>query len=305
MPVTLIDTTLFLLLSLPAGPFLISCGNDNIFWTVNTERGYAVEGTRNIQNASLFFIIPIDDGHPYEFNIAHYGDNHQFLRRSSTLVSTSKNVIEPVARYVDASAGVRGRNSGPLHLKFHLHESSSRLTLHSRVIKKSAPIDTAAWVSGREVFFINCARRRLKRDGYICMKQVRRHGQPEFITACVPSTRCHDDRNTFMIFRLLSPSYRENQTLKREEADQFISEQLDEYEPGPLSGESRNVHFAEPTSVVGDTVQLLNPSPPGKRCLDTSEGTIAPAEEPIALPELSKSPISDPTQITLTTDTDF
>ncbi len=285
-----------------AGPFLICCGNDNIFWSVNVDTGYAVEGTRNIRNASLFYIIPNDEGsNPYEFTIAYFGDNRKVLRRSGTLSPVSKHSIEPVARYLDASISPFGTNSGPLHLKFHLRESHSRLTLHSRLVRKSPPIDTAAWTTGREMFFINCARRRMKKDGYICMKAVHRQGQPPFVTACVPSTAAHNDRNTFMLFRLLPPSHRENQPLLVEETDvNEVDKQLDEYE-GKQGLEMRTSR----TPPLGDMVRLLEPSPPGKRRLDTSGGTIPPAGEAVALPELSTHPVSDPTEVTLTTDTNL
>lgn len=279
-----------------AGPFLISCGND-IFWTVDTDRDYAVEGTRNVRNASFFYIIPNDDGaNPYEFTIAYYGDNRKILRHgSSTLTPTSKQVIEPVARYLDTYVRPFGTNPGPLHLKNHLRESRSRLTLHSRIVRKCPPIDTATWVQGTDMYFINCARRRIKKDGYICMKLRQRHGQAEFLTGCVSSTSEHDDRTTFMLFRLLPPSYRDNQTANVNDTDQ-LDEELDAYEDkrGGL-GMKDKLRAVVP----GAAVRLLEPSPPTKRRLDTSGGTAPPA---IALPELTTS---DPTGATSIIDTNL
>ena len=184
-----------------------------MFLTVNTDT-YTVAATEDVGNASLFYIFPNEDGkHPYEFVLAFYGDGQTALKRkTSTLTPVLDKSIDPLPRYLSAPVNVLGHNPGPLHLHLTAYESNARLTLHSRLVKKYTPIDTSNWVLGREAFFINCARRRLKRDGYVCVKQRQRGRQRQLITACVSSKRHHDDRTTWMLFRLLHPSVRNEST---------------------------------------------------------------------------------------------
>ena len=132
-----------------AGPYLIACNNDRIFWTVNPDNVYAVEATRDIKQASAFFVFPNEDGgHPYEFVIGYYGDSRKVLKRkASTLASTPWPEMDPTPRYLHAPVGVLGNNFGPLHLKNHVLESQSRLTLHNRLLKHYNPELQNLWIS--------------------------------------------------------------------------------------------------------------------------------------------------------------
>jgi len=145
------------------GPYLIACCDDKIFWSVNEDDNFAVEATQKVENASLFYVIPKDDGvHPYDFIIGYYGDK-QLTRMPSTLSLHDKQV-ESVPRYLNAPVNLAGENPGPLHLQFAVQEKHIRLTLHSRLVKKYSPVDTRAWVSGRDLCFINCSHRKWKRE---------------------------------------------------------------------------------------------------------------------------------------------
>ena len=72
--------------------------------------------------------------------------------------------------------------------------------------------DLTGWTLSRDVFFINCSRRKFQRDGYLCVKAAQR-GRHRihsdfFHTACVPSLKEHNDVDKFMLFRLLPSSVR-------------------------------------------------------------------------------------------------
>ena len=294
--------TLVLLFS-PAGPFLISFHNDTMFWSVNSDRDYAVEATRNIRNASLFYVIPSDDGeNPYEFVLGYLGDNRSLLKRAtSTLTPSSKAQVQGLHRYLNARVSVSGGNPGPLHLQHHITESDSRLTLQNRLMKKSKPVDTTAWVQGRETFFINCARRRLKRDGYICVKAIQTRGQVELITACVPSTSFHNDRNTWMLFRLLPGSYRDNPgALKSDETDigEKLTEELDKYSQATANNKPDPAKYGLPyLPRPGDIAAKLH--------IDTSSVKFPPVGAEVQLPELSGHSPSNPTEVRFSKDTAF
>lgn len=192
------------------GPFLISADSDRLFWRVNIDNGYAIEGTRDVKRASPFYILGTEDSHPYDFVIAYRGEDFDRERKKSrqTLTATGRPTLEPVGRYLLTPVNVFGRNSGPLRLHYHAEESHSRLTLHGRLTKGGGAVDLTDWVDGKDVFFINCAQRTMRRDGYICMKAQGRRQNPHYTTACVARKSDHNDRDTWMLFRLVPPSYR-------------------------------------------------------------------------------------------------
>lgn len=202
-----------------AGPYLIACGaKSNIFWQVNKDEEhyvYSVGATTDPRAASCFYIIPNDDGvHPYEFRIGWTGDKHGHLKRTpSALRPDTPGHLEPLFRYLDARVSITGNNSGPLYLKSELYNTHSRLTLHNRVIgDNKAPTDTRVWSYGNEEFFINCARRKFKKDGFIAVKRISvrtsaRRVEERYVTMCLPSEKYHDEQNVWMLFRLFPPEF--------------------------------------------------------------------------------------------------
>ena len=65
-------------------------------------------------------------------------------------------------------------------------------------------VDLTTWTLSRDVFFINCSRRKFRRDGYLCVKEGLESGS--LSVSCVPSLKEHNDLDTFMLFRLLPSS---------------------------------------------------------------------------------------------------
>ena len=255
-----------------------------------------MEATRDIKQASAFYVFPNEDGgHSYEFIIGYYGDSRKVLKRkASTLTSTPWPKMDPIPRYLHAPVGVLGNNFGPLHLKNHVLESQSRLTLHNRLLKHYTPVDIAPWVDGRDVFFINCARRRAKRDGYICVKLVtsRGGGRPELTTACVPAKRFHNERDTWMLFRLLPVSLRDKPAVpagdhNEPDVQSDVDVELERYgaldhTPKPQGKSSgAAVHFESGS----ETTKLL-PSTGGKQLDKTAEPIPFPGAS-VELPELA------------------
>ena len=293
------------LLSSIAGPFLVACGGKRqLYWSVDNS-DHTVHATPNIKNASLFFVIPNDEGkHPHEFHIHYMGDNRKLLtRRVSSLTPLSQPAVEMIPCYLSASVSAFGTNSGPLQLKYHV-VGKSRLILESRM-GAGGPVSPSTWVSGHEVFFINCTRRRLKRDGYICVKRQGRHNEDRWITACVPSTRLHNEEDIFMLFRLLPASYREQQNsataapLTEDPLPQLtdyereLDEQLERHEKGSAPEEFRAPREKSVKSrLPEDAERLATKSGPLSRVrFDTSGGRMP---ENVPLPDLGSHPMSDP-----------
>ena len=169
---------------------------------------YSLSATTDLKQASLFYILPDDDGkHVYEFRVGWKITNsrEKLLKRTKSILHPDKvSDLEPLCRYLDAKVNIAGRNPGPLELKSGVQNSHCRLTLHNCLIGgNKAPIDIKVWASGKEEFFINCARRRFKVDGYIAVKRAMERGEERYTTVCVPKETCHNEYDTWMLFRLL------------------------------------------------------------------------------------------------------
>ena len=117
--------------------------------------------------------------------------------------------LQPTSRYLDSIINICGENPGPLQLRYGVNEIHSRMHLISRTVEHFAPFGISSWIDGEEIFYIQCARRRLKKNGYICVKQIDFEGTKKYITACISNLREHNDKSIFMLFRLLPASIRE------------------------------------------------------------------------------------------------
>ena len=185
------------------------CVGERALYLSVDNTNYTILATTDISNASPFFIFPTDEGnHPFEFHIAYKNNNQRLQkRRDSSHTSKPEQATEQIPRYLSVPLTICGVNKGPLQLK-HLIMEEGRLVLQTRIGKDKGPVNLHDWLNGKEVFFIKCARRKFKRDGYICVKQQRRGGEDEWITACVPFKFLHDEREFFMLFQLLPASYK-------------------------------------------------------------------------------------------------
>ena len=187
-----------------------------MFLTVDATT-HSVRATEEVENASIFYIYPDEEGnHPYEFIIGYFGDGLSALKRTaSTLTPVQNETVRPLPRFMSAPVNTLGYNGGPLQLHFTASHSSSRLTLHSRLVKQYVPTDISNWVNGKEAFFLNCARRFLKRDGFVCVRRQQRGNHRSLTTACVPAKSFHNETSTWMLFRLHHPSIRERSRVVR------------------------------------------------------------------------------------------
>ena len=194
-----------------AGPFLVVSGDNDIYLKINERNGYSMEGTRQATQASLFYVIPTDNGeHPYEFLIGWVGDSRRQLQRNSSTFSQKRGSHRTkMMKYLDAHVNILGRNSGPLQMRNDMVEANARFSLRTRLYRyKSNPVDLREWVSGKDRFFVHCSRRgKLRIDGYLAVKRAPRGGdvESEYTSVCVSSIKHHNEVDTFMLFSLISP----------------------------------------------------------------------------------------------------
>ena len=78
------------------GPFIIACDNDRLYLTVNQEKDYSVEATRDIKQASKFYIIPSDSSRPYEFLIAYYDEHKPGLVEKRNTLTNLADLVRSV-----------------------------------------------------------------------------------------------------------------------------------------------------------------------------------------------------------------
>ena len=183
-----------------------------MFWCVNVNDGFTIEATEDITKASPFYVLPHEDGfdHVNEFMIT-YVHNQPSSGHGIAYDKKYGNYItlQPTSRYLDSIINICGENPGPLQLRYGVNEIHSRMHLISRTVEHFAPFAISSWTNSEEIFYIQCARRRLKKNGYICVKQIDSEGTKKYITACISNLREHNDKSIFMLFRLLPASIRE------------------------------------------------------------------------------------------------
>ena len=229
------------------GPFIISCHNETIFLKVTPD--FQVVATSKVEDSSDFYITYSEDGHSaFEFSITYLAPS-----------SLTRREIKPISRYLYAPVDARGRNSGPLTLQLNAESKHTRMTLYSRRVKNSGPVDTKDWLTSRNIFFINCKQRFFRSDSYICVKSAPQNSAEEYTTCCVPTTKMHDEtKQHYMLFRLIRASKREPQEEAKRKAEledsplgirrKSLAEKIEQH--------SSYIRRDSPLSVVNAGVQL-------------------------------------------------
>ena len=208
----------------------------------------AVHGTTLIKDSSLFYVLETDSGrHPQEFYIGYVGDDMAALEQPRGPANPASKIkdLAPTPKYVMAELSTLGSSAGPLRVSAGAYRNHARFTLHSSVIRywrvMRSSVDMDRWAEGGG-YFINCARRRFKPDGYIAMtKREQQAGQsgnvmeleerngeqtiPTHSTKCVTSADSHNESNgPWMVFRLLPGEHKELKEDKKVEEDKKLEE---------------------------------------------------------------------------------
>lgn len=174
-----------------------------------------VVAVKTPEQASEFYIVPTyDSKHPHEFAIAYYSQQ--------TYVD-----VNTVPRYLNAPTDIHGRNDGPLRMEFGITEHNCRLTLDNRLPTDYEQGDITPWIMGQDAFYLKCARRVFRRNGYMCVKRLKT--KKEHTTACVKTNKEHDEGSgTYMVFRLIRPKQ-----LKGGKVKDSDGRKVGPIEPGP------------------------------------------------------------------------
>ena len=186
------------------GPFFITCNRERIFLMVDKKSG-VVKASRNIKEASKFFIVRSDEG-----------DNHfSIVYEAPSILSDAKKIQfdkvvgkhkphVPMYLCVPVNWHGRTRPTKSVRMQMNGKASQSRMALHSRRSKHFQPAKITEWINEKEIFYVNCKERmkgHVKKSSYLCVKKV----DSEYTVQCEPSIKRHNDKDTFMLFRLLKP----------------------------------------------------------------------------------------------------
>ena len=172
-----------------------------LYWTVDPF-SYCVTAVSNKINASKFYVKASNSAkHPDEFYICYFDVDLSEHRKINTndQFDETKEYVEPIPCYLQTPIDMFGHNPGPLRLGYHIKSRNTRLVLVNAVRShRQPPVSLSVWMSGREMCFIKCARRR-QRKGYIAVtkNQLGTH----YHTCCVHS-KCNETQPTsFMLFQ--------------------------------------------------------------------------------------------------------
>ena len=109
---------------------------------------------------SNFYLKPCSnsDKHPNEFLLCYYNTPDE-----TKTVDIEHYLVEPIPYYLQTPVNILGTNDGPLQFRVYNREKDCRLVLQSSLVKRRQPhVSLSAWMSGKEMCFIKCARRRSK-----------------------------------------------------------------------------------------------------------------------------------------------
>ena len=186
------------------GPFYISCDEDRLYLSVNKAKDFEVEATYDLNKATQFFIVRCDEGDNH-FHIVYeppmsfdyHGSRTKFIQKIG-----DPDLRPVIPRYLCAEVNWQGKSKHrrPLRMSHDGQSTNSRLAIHCRKNSFHHPHDLTEWVNEKEIFFINCQERSVTApvSSYLCAYATGR-------TGCKPTFHSHDEKNKFMLFRLLSP----------------------------------------------------------------------------------------------------
>ncbi len=203
-----------------AGPFLIECGDEQMYWKIDLDR-HNVTITTDVKEASAFHIILCDDtDEAFDFFIGWRGETQDDCIKEDKTVS--KADCKKMMRFLEVKTSFFGKNPGPLKMKSQLEDKDSRLVLYNQMGSGyfEVPADITNWINGKGAFFISNAHQK----GFLCIS--RRAREDRYVCRCVNSRKEHNEENNWMLFRLHSAKHHirsTNKSLKPNSLEHFES----------------------------------------------------------------------------------
>ena len=213
----------------------MECGDEGMYWKVDADHTLTI--TRNFKQASVFHVIPCDDTDDEDdFNLGWKGETLQSVIDEECSLSQDKTC--KIMRYLEVKTFFFEHHPGPLKFKSTLTNKDARLCLYDQIVggyfgglfASPAP-DIEPWTEKNQVFFISSANRK----SFIAVERSRNTEQadPEnedaykYTTRCVGSQIFHNEKDAWMLFRLLPTEEQTEKTSMAEKSKKRLCDQLD------------------------------------------------------------------------------
>ena len=172
-----------------------------MYWKIDsTDTDHILTITTDIRQAAVLSIIPSDEtDENFDFSIGWQSESLQ-----DVIDADSKEEPEypKMMRYLEVKTYFFfGHYGGPLRMKSELTAKDSRLCLYKQRMDDYAdtPTDTNQWLGKKSVVFISSATRR----SFIAVSRTTTDKEDVYTTKCMSSQKFHDEKNVWMLFRLL------------------------------------------------------------------------------------------------------
>lgn len=189
----------------PIGQYLIQCGDHEMYWKVGSaDNDHDLTITKDIRQASVLSIIPSDETHEnFDFSIGWQNETLQDVidRDEEDIERESPTMM----RYLEVKTYfVFFHYAGPLRMKSESSIKDTRLCLYNQRMD-GVPAALSQWMNKKAVVFISSA----NRTSFIAVSRVPSNNESEveeeeeYKTKCVASSKLHDEKDVWMLFRLL------------------------------------------------------------------------------------------------------
>ena len=172
-----------------------------MYWKVeSSDNDHNLTITKDIRQASVLSIVPSDETHEnFDFSIGWQNetlqdvidrDEEDFKREPPTMM-----------RYLEVRTYFFfGHYSGPLKMKSESSVKDTRLCLYNQRMD-GVPSALSHWMNKKSVVFISSANRK----SFIAVSRVpaTNESKEEYMTKCMGSLKSHDEKDVWMLFRLL------------------------------------------------------------------------------------------------------
>lgn len=197
------------------GPYLITCGDDQIVLYLKVEQNKQLGATTDVQEAEEFMVKVLNESpsrHEFEFSITSVLTTlkrpkaqltaPELSKRASVEEVDDKKKRLPLEWYLETSVSIwTGTESEPLKMSMNSNFKQTRMLLKKRNDHQIC-CDTKQWRKGREAYYLSCLH--TFRNGYLCVEKT--NTEQNYKVCIKPTVHYHSDENeVFMLFRLMPP----------------------------------------------------------------------------------------------------
>ena len=202
--------------------------------------------------SSKFYLKPCSNSekHPDEFYICYYNTPDETKTVTLEDQQADGDYYEPVPFYLQTPVSTLGTNDGPLQFRVYNREQDCRLVLQSSLVKRhQSPVSLSTWMSGKEMCFIKCARRRSK-NAFLAVSLV---GHKHNV-----KVHCVNSRENASLFQIV-----QTDVFWQKKREEYIYSFAPRFRN--LDRSDSSSQLSSPTSTLPSPLTSLGIIPPGSR----------------------------------------